>query len=139
MARFGVAPERATGVLVSSPGVRLAAAPRALVRAPFAGLVARVASEPGGATVVLDDGAGWTAIVGGLAETGVAEGQRVSAGERLGAAPDVPTPVSLEIWRGRRPVDPLLLARGPAPRPTPAAPETAQTPPAALADAPRLP
>ncbi len=127
--RFGVAPERATGLLLASPGVRLAATPRAPVRAPIAGLVARIGSEPDGAAVVLDDGAGWTVIVGGLAEVSVTEGQRVSAGERLGAALGAPARVGLEVWRGRHPVDPLLLARVPGPR----------SASAALADPPRLP
>jgi septal ring factor EnvC (AmiA/AmiB activator) len=134
VARFGVAPDRATGLLVARPGVRIAAAPRAPVHAPFAGRVASVATEPEGAAVVLEDGAGWTAIVGGLAEAEVAEGQPVAAGDRLGAAaeggPSAPPVVSLEVWRGRHPVDPLLFLKAPAP------PSSAVV---RLADAPRLP
>ena len=110
--RFGVAPERASGLLVARAGVRLAAAPGGAVRAPAAGVVVRLASEPEGATVVLDAGAGWTAIVGGLAETSVAAGARVAAGERLGAAAAGAAPaIGFEVWRGRHPVDPLLLLR----------------------------
>jgi murein hydrolase activator len=124
VARFGVSPDVATGLLLPRAGVRLAAASRSAVRAPLAGLVGRVEAEGEGATVVVEDDAGWTAIVGGLAETDVARGQRVAAGDRLGAAsPRAPAAVTLELWRGRRPVDPLLFARAPAP----------------LADSPRLP
>jgi len=39
----------------------------------------------------------------------------------------VPATVGFEVWRGRHPVDPLLLARPPGPAPAP------------LADPPRLP
>jgi murein DD-endopeptidase MepM/ murein hydrolase activator NlpD len=115
VARFGVAPDRATGLLLPRAGVRLAAAVAAPVRAPLAGLVALVAREPGGVAVAIEDGAGWTAIVGGLAEASVVEGQRVAAGEGLGAAAAARSDgtVELEVWRGRRPVDPLLLLRGP--------------------------
>lgn len=107
-ARFGVTPDRATGLLLPRAGVRLAAAPGAPVRAPLAGVVALVAREPEGASVAIEDGAGWTAIVSGLAEPSVAEGQRVTAGERLGAPSGAA--VGFEVWRGRRPVDPMLFA-----------------------------
>ena len=60
---------------------------------------------------MLDHGAGWTTIVGGLAEADVDVGARVAAGQRLGAAVGGATAVTFEIWRGRRAVDPLLLAR----------------------------
>jgi septal ring factor EnvC (AmiA/AmiB activator) len=134
--RFGVGPDRATGLLVTRPGVRLGAAPGAPVRAPFAGVVALVADEPEGGAVVLEDGAGWTAIVGGLARTDVARGQRLAAGAPLGAAaagaPGAPPVISFEVWRGRHPVDPLLVARAPA------GPPRGQ-PRAALADPARVP
>jgi murein DD-endopeptidase MepM/ murein hydrolase activator NlpD len=111
VARFGVAPDRATGLLLPRAGVRLAAAPGAPVRAPFAGLVALVAREPEGAAVAIEDGAGWTTIVSGLGEASVAEGQRVAGGERLGVAgaPNGIPVVGFEVWRGRRPVDPTLF------------------------------
>jgi murein DD-endopeptidase MepM/ murein hydrolase activator NlpD len=125
LARFGVAPEPGTGLLVARAGVRLAATPAEAVRAPVTGVVGRVAAEPEGAAVVIDAGAGWTAIVGGLASADVVAGQRVVAGAPLGRANAV---VSFELWRGLHPVDPLLLARAPAP---PAS--------EALADPPRLP
>jgi len=113
LARFGVAADRDTGLLVSRAGLRLAAARSAPVRAPAAGLVALVASEPEGRAVVLDHGAGWMTIVGGLEALAVGEGERVSAGQSLGAAPrGAPgAAVTFEVWRGRRPVDPLLLVR----------------------------
>lgn len=110
LARFGVAPERTTGLLVASAGVRLAASPGAAVRAPAGGVVSRVASELEGATVVIDAGAGWTIIVGGLADASVTEGARVAAGDRLGSA-GAHAAVPFEVWRGRYPVDPLLLVR----------------------------
>ncbi len=122
LVRFGVTPDRLTGVLVGHAGVRLASAARAVVRAPAAGVVARVAVEPDGTTVVLDHGAGWTTIIGGLAAVDVAPGDHVVAGQRLGAAAGA---VGLEIWRGRHAVDPMLLAprlltAAPIARPAPA-------------------
>jgi murein DD-endopeptidase MepM/ murein hydrolase activator NlpD len=130
LARFGVASDRATGLLLPRAGVRLAAAPAAPVRAPLAGRVALVAAEPEGVAVAIEDGAGWTAIVTGLEGASVVAGQPVSAGERLGVvagASHAPAGVGFEVWRGRRPVDPLLLGGVPgAPR-------------AALADPARLP
>jgi murein DD-endopeptidase MepM/ murein hydrolase activator NlpD len=112
LARFGVAPDHATGVLVGRAGVRLAAAAAANVRAPAAGTVARVVAERGATTIVLDHGAGWTTIVGGLAEAAVAAGEEVAAGQRIGAAAGA---IAFEIWRGRRAVDPALLLRPVAP------------------------
>ena len=128
VARAGVAPDPGTGLLVARAGLRLAAAPGASVRAPAAGVVALVADEPGGVTVVLDGGAGWTIIVGGLAAATVGPGERVAAGQRLGGAGPAPAAVTFEVWRGRHPVDPLLLVRPASPRA-----------PAALAAPPPLP
>jgi murein hydrolase activator len=126
--RAGVAPDPGTGLLVERPGLRLASAPGASVRAPAAGVVALVAAEPGGVTVVLDCGAGWTTIVGGLSEAAVGPGERVAGGQRLGGAAPAPAAVTFEVWRGRHPVDPLLLVRPASPRA-----------PAALAAPPPLP
>jgi murein DD-endopeptidase MepM/ murein hydrolase activator NlpD len=106
LVRFGVASDRLTGVLIGHAGVQLASTARAAVHAPAAGVVARVAVERDGATVVLDHGGGWTTIVGGLAATDVEQGDHLVAGQRLGAAAG---PVGLEIWRGRHAVDPMLL------------------------------
>jgi septal ring factor EnvC (AmiA/AmiB activator) len=72
--------------------------------------VTRVAGEAEGAAVVIDAGGGWTAIVGGLVDVEVAEGQRVAAGQPIGAAG--PAPVTFEVWRGRYPVDPLYFVQG---------------------------
>ena len=113
LARFGVASDRTTGVLVGHAGVRLASSAGATVRAPAAGTVVRVASEPAGTTLVLDDGAGWTTIVGGLAAAAVAQGERVAAGQRLGTSAS--SAIAFEVWRGRRAVDPLLLVRSTPP------------------------
>jgi murein DD-endopeptidase MepM/ murein hydrolase activator NlpD len=121
--RAGVAPDPGTGLLVARTGLRLATAPGASVRAPGAGVVALVAAEPGGVAVMLDGGAGWTTIVGGLAEATVGPGERVAAGQRLGAAAPAPAAVTFEVWRGRHPVDPLLLVR------TPRAPAALAAPP----------
>jgi murein DD-endopeptidase MepM/ murein hydrolase activator NlpD len=110
LARFGVAPERDTGALVPRAGLRLAAGRLAPVKAPAAGRVALVASEREGRAVMLDHGAGWMTIVGGLAAVRVAEGEGVAAGQCLGAAA-AGVGVTFEVWRGRRPVDPLPLVR----------------------------
>ncbi|HSZ81504.1 MAG TPA: M23 family metallopeptidase [Polyangia bacterium] len=115
--RFGVAPDRLTGVLIGHAGVRLGSVAHAVVHAPAAGVVARVAAEPDGTTVVLDHGAGWTTIVAGLAAADVAQGDHVAAGQRLGLAAGA---VGLEIWRGRHAVDPMLptlLVTAPIARP----------------------
>lgn len=115
VARFGVAPDRATGLLLPRAGVRLAVAPAAPVRAPLAGTVALVAREREGVAVAIEDGAGWTAIVSGLGAASVVEGQRVARGDRLGVGPaSGPCRVGFEVWRGRRPVDPMLLGPGQA-------------------------
>jgi murein DD-endopeptidase MepM/ murein hydrolase activator NlpD len=118
LARFGVAPDRLTGVLVGHAGVRLASAARAAVHAPASGVVARVAVESDGTTVVLDHGAGWTTIVGGLATAAVARGDHVVAGQRVGASAGA---VGVEVWRGRHAVDPMLLMAPPLLRTAPPA------------------
>lgn len=106
LARFGTGPDAATGLLVARAGIQLASRPGTPVRAPAAGHVVRVDSEPGaGFTVVIDHGAGWTTIVGGLAAVAVAPGATLGAAQALGTSA---TTVSFEIWRGRRPIDPLL-------------------------------
>jgi murein DD-endopeptidase MepM/ murein hydrolase activator NlpD len=107
VSRFGLAPSRPTGLLVRHAGVRLAARVGADVRAPAAGTVARVAREGLGWTAMIDHGVGWISIVGGLAEAAVESGARVTAGQRLGAARE--GGVAFEVWRGRRPVDPMML------------------------------
>jgi murein hydrolase activator len=114
LARFGVSTDRATGLLVSRAGVRLAATPGQAVRAPALGVVAAVRVEAIGVAIVLDHGAGWTTIVGGLAAAVVSAGDRVAAGQRLGVAAAGPAPaIELEVWRGSHPVDPALLLRAP--------------------------
>lgn len=114
LSRFGVAPQGATGLLLSRAGVRLAARAGQEVRAPAAAAVARVAPEPDGDgwAVVLELGPGWTAVVGGLAQPELAQGARLVAGQPLGVTAG--SGVTFELWRGRRPVDPLLLARTPS-------------------------
>lgn len=116
LARFGVSQDRATGLLVSRAGVRLAAIAGQGVRAPAAGVVVAVRPDAQGAAVVLDHGAGWTSIVGGLAaDVVVAAGDHVVAGQRLGVAATGPAAaVELEVWRGLHPVDPTLLVRAAA-------------------------
>jgi murein hydrolase activator len=116
VARFGEAPDPTTGVVVSRAGVRLKVAALQPVRAPAAGTVSRSVLEPGGMVVVLDHGAGWTSIIGNLVGVTLAAGERVAAGQRLGVATPDPagaaSAVTFEVWRGRRPVDPLLLVAG---------------------------
>jgi murein hydrolase activator len=111
LARFGVAPDRSTGLLVSRPGVRLAASPGQDVFAPAAGVVVSTAVDEEGGAVMLDHGAGWTTIVGGLGRVAVVMGQRVATGAPLGAVADGRRDVAFEVWRGLRPVDPQLLLR----------------------------
>jgi hypothetical protein len=67
---------------------------------------------------MLDLGAGWTTIVGGLAdvEADVVVGGRVVAGQRLGTASAGPaSTVTFEVWRGRHAVDSQLFVRRTAP------------------------
>ncbi len=107
LARFGTTSDTATRLLVTRAGVRLAARAGERARAPGAGTVARVEREADGFAVVLDHGAGWTTIVGGLSEVAVALEASVVAGQSLGVATRAGS-VTFEVWRGRRPVDPLL-------------------------------
>jgi murein DD-endopeptidase MepM/ murein hydrolase activator NlpD len=118
LGRFGVSTDRATGIVVPWAGLRLAAAPRGAVRAPAAGTVALVAAEAGSTAVVLDHAAGWTTIVTGLDAVAVAAGAELEKGAPLGTArpgtAGAPAVVTFEVWRGRHPVDPLLLVRSSA-------------------------
>jgi murein DD-endopeptidase MepM/ murein hydrolase activator NlpD len=112
LSRFGAARDAETGLAILRPGVRLGAGKGQPVKAAAAATVARVEPEAGGATLVLDLGGGWTVVLGGLEVPAVAAGARVAAGQPLGrAAGDA---VTLELWRGRWPVDPLAFARPPA-------------------------
>jgi murein DD-endopeptidase MepM/ murein hydrolase activator NlpD len=115
LARFGPAVDRETGLLLTRAGVRLGASALQAVRAPGAGFVVRVAAEPEGLTVVLDHGGGWTSLVGGLSRVTVSVGDSLVGGQRLGAPASAAGAVgfvTFEVWRGRRPVDPLLLLGG---------------------------
>jgi hypothetical protein len=131
-----VSTDRATGLLVSRAGVRHPPTPPPAVRAPAPGGVAPRRAGAPRVALLLDHGAGWTTIVGGLAAAAVGAGDRVAAGQRLGVAAAGPAPaVELEVWRGSHPVDPALLLRAPAlllraplaaDRPAAAQPEPAQ-------------
>lgn len=98
-----------SGIRTSSIALR----PRtgALVVAPSAGRVAFAGGYEGyGEIVILEHDERWTSIVTGLASLRVAAGDRVVANQPLGLAARS-QPVTLELRREGRPVDPLRIAR----------------------------
>ncbi|MEH3108311.1 MAG: peptidoglycan DD-metalloendopeptidase family protein [Sphingomonas fennica] len=91
-------------------GLTFSTAPRARVVAPATGHVAFAGAFGGyGRVVILDHGRGWTSALTGLAETRVAAGAAVAAGDPIGrAGPGRPT-VTVELRRGEIPADIVAL------------------------------
>ncbi|MES1205091.1 MAG: M23 family metallopeptidase [Pseudomonadota bacterium] len=111
---FGVARDAATGAWLFRAAASLAARAGETVRCPADGRVVRVAdSVAGGAAVVLaHDQDRWTTVISGLDSVAVAPGETVRRGESLGSSSRAgASPVRLETWRGRTPVDPASLLR----------------------------
>jgi septal ring factor EnvC (AmiA/AmiB activator) len=86
----------------------LAPAPGAQIVAPGAGRIAFAGPYRGyGRIVIIEHDGGWTSLVTGLARTEIAVGQQVIRGAPLGIAGAGSEPVTLEIRRAGKPVNPL--------------------------------
>jgi septal ring factor EnvC (AmiA/AmiB activator) len=96
---------------VRSRGLTIAAAPRAVVRAPAAGRIAYARPFLGyGTVVIIDHGGGWTSLISGLERASVAAGADVEAGARIGRGRGGDDPrVTVELRRRGRPVDLVAL------------------------------
>lgn len=97
---------------VRSRGLTFDVASGATVVAPAAGRIAYAARFRGyGVVVIIDHGGGWTSLIAGLGETGIAAGASVTQRQLLGRAPAGDAPrVTIELRRRDRAVDliPLL-------------------------------
>lgn len=96
---------------VHSRGLLIAASPGAEVVAPAAGTIVHATRfRSYGEVVIIDHGNGWQSVVTNLASTGVAVGQRVRRGDRLGRAGTGEPRIGIELRRGGRavPIAPLL-------------------------------
>jgi septal ring factor EnvC (AmiA/AmiB activator) len=90
---------------VHSRGLLFATEPGAEVVAPANGTVIHAARfRSYGEVVIIDHGRGWISVVTDLASTGVARGQRVRRGDRIGRAGTEEPRISVELRRGGRPV-----------------------------------
>ena len=90
---------------VHARGLTFATAPGAEVVAPANGQVIHAARfRSYGEVVIIDHGGGFHSVITDLASTGVAPGQRVRRGERIGRAGTGDARISVELRRGGRPV-----------------------------------
>jgi septal ring factor EnvC (AmiA/AmiB activator) len=90
---------------VHARGLTFAVEPNAEVVAPAGGRVIHAARfRSYGEVVIIDHGRGWHSVVTDLASIGVAVGQNVRRGERIGRAGTDQPRISVELRRGGRPV-----------------------------------
>lgn len=100
---------------VHARGLTFATEPGAEVVAPANGRIIHAARfRSYGEVVIIDHGRGWHSVITDLASTGVAVGQRVRRGDRIGRAATSEPRISVELRRGGRPVAiaPLLSGLG---------------------------
>ena len=89
-------------------GITLAPVAGAQVVAPAAGRIAFAGPYKGfGTIVILEHDGGWTSLVTGLARVDVAVGQSVIGGSPIGIAGRRDEPVTIELRRAGKPVNPL--------------------------------
>ena len=89
-------------------GITLAPVAGAQVVAPAAGRIAFAGPYKGfGSIVILEHDGGWTSLVTGLARVDVAVGQSVIGGSPIGIAGRRDEPVTIELRRAGKPVNPL--------------------------------
>ena len=89
-------------------GITLAPVAGAQVVAPAAGRIAFAGPYKGfGTIVILEHDGGWTSLVTGLARVDVAVGQSVIGGSPIGVAGRRDDPVTIELRRAGKPVNPL--------------------------------
>ncbi|PKB14062.1 septal ring factor EnvC (AmiA/AmiB activator) [Novosphingobium kunmingense] len=92
-------------------GIALAANPSAQAVSPAAGRVAFAGPYAGyGQVVIIEHPGGWTSVVTGLVQLDTRVGQQLVTGSPLGLAGPVRPVVSLELRRGKEPVNPLDFA-----------------------------
>jgi murein DD-endopeptidase MepM/ murein hydrolase activator NlpD len=111
----GLRRDPVTGVELRQDALQILARMNEPVSAPGRGTVRQVEAQPqGGFAVVTAHEGGWLSVLSGLRDVSVAAGDQVEAGAPLGLAGrnlDGAVVVSLELWRGRRAVDPGPLVR----------------------------
>ena len=92
---------------VRARGLTVAARRGAAVTAPADGTVRFVGAFRGrDGLLILDHGGGWHSLLSGITTT-ARRGQRVALGDRLGSARG---PMLVELWQGRTPHSPALIA-----------------------------
>jgi septal ring factor EnvC (AmiA/AmiB activator) len=97
---------------IASTGLTLAPAAGAQVVAPGRGRVVFAGAYRGfGRIVIVEHEGGWTSLVTGLARTDVAVGDSVIGGSPLGVADGGAMPVTIELRRDGKPVNPLQFLR----------------------------
>jgi murein hydrolase activator len=107
---IGFGAKRDSGL--ASTGLVLAPVAGAQVVAPGRGRVAFAGAYRGfGRIVIIEHGGGWTSLVTGLAQVDVAVGDSVIGGSPLGVADGGRAPVTIELRRGGKPVNPLQYLR----------------------------
>jgi septal ring factor EnvC (AmiA/AmiB activator) len=98
-----------------SRGIAFRTAAGVPVVSPAAGVVDYAGPLEGwGQVVILGAGGGYHLVLSGLGQTSVAPGQRVAAGETLGAMPSAsgaPMQLNLELRLGGAPIDPAPMMR----------------------------
>jgi len=107
---IGFGAKRESGL--ASTGLTLAASQGAQVVAPARGRVAFAGAYRGfGRIVIIEHAGGWTSLVTGLEQVGVAVGDNVIGGSPVGRASGAAQPVTIELRRGGTPVNPLEYLR----------------------------
>lgn len=106
----GFGAKRESGL--ASTGLTLVPVKRAQVVAPGRGRVAFAGAYRGfGRIVIIEHEGGWTSLVTGLERVDVAVGERVIGGSPMGLASGAAQPVTIELRRGGKPVNPLQYFR----------------------------
>jgi murein hydrolase activator len=107
---IGFGAKRDSGL--ASTGLVLAPVAGAQVVAPGSGRVAFAGAYRGfGRIVIIEHGGGWTSLVTGLERVDAAVGDSVIGGSPLGVADGGTAPVTIELRRGGKPVNPLQYLR----------------------------
>ncbi len=108
--RFGTRTDPAYGTRIESPGIDIATAPGASVRAVFGGTVERVGAMSTYGTYVMVSHGGFTTVYGNLSNVAVRQGQTVQAGQGLARAGTSEerrgAGLFFAIFEGDDPVDP---------------------------------
>jgi septal ring factor EnvC (AmiA/AmiB activator) len=95
-----------------STGLTLAPAAAAQVVAPARGRIAFAGAYRGfGRIVIVEHAGGWTSLVTGLERVDVAVGDTVIGGSPVGRAIGSANPVTIELRRDGKPVNPLQYLR----------------------------